>query len=408
MSHRPALSLALALALSGCGSSPGNDTPDAAVASGADAATPDAGSPDGAVTNTPQTQPIIMNAGGTVLAAPHIVPVFFAGDATAQAQLETFLTALAASSYWTAISSEYGVGALTVAPSVVATETPPTTDTALRQLITAHAGGTGGWPATTPNTIYSVFLPDGVTLTMQGSTSCVAFGGYHNETNAGVVYALMPRCTSASFPGLQEVTIASSHEFLEAATDPHPQSAPAFNMPDDEHAIWQLAPGGELGDMCEYNHAVYQPLVGSFMVQRTWSNASAAAGHDPCVPVPSTPYVHATTNLPDMTIDAGGGQTLVTRGIAVAVGETKVVEVDLSSDGDAPDWTVAAYDVASKYQMQAAELMLSLDKTTGHKGDKLKLSITRLKAAGQFGVSELALQSSVNGVSVDTWWALVE
>ena len=407
MLQRP--TFVLALALSACGGGSGQDMPDAAVGPGHDAATSvDAPIPtDAPLANTPQTQPIVMSSGGTVMAAPHIVPVFFANDATMQATVETFLGQLAGSSYWTAISSEYGVGALTIAPTVIATETPPTTDTALQTLIKAHAGGTGGWPANTPNTLYAVFLPDGVTLTMQGSASCVAFDGYHSEVN-NIIYALMPRCAAtARFTTLQTTTIAASHEFLEAATDPHPFTAPAYNTGDDEHAIWQLAPGFELGDMCEYNHAAYQPLLGTFTVQRTWSNAAAAAGHDPCVPALATPYVQATTNLPFVTIDTGQG-SLVTRGIQLAVGESKTIEVDLYSDGAAPDWTVAAYDVASKYQMQPEELTFSFDKTTGHNGDKLMLTITRVKAAGQIGVSELALQSSIDGVSASTWWALVE
>jgi hypothetical protein len=157
--------------------------------------------------------------------------------------------------------------------------------------------------------------------------------------------------------------------------------------------------------MCEHTDAAYQPLVGSFMVQRTWSNASAAAGHDPCVPVLSTPYVEAATNLQDITL-SGGGQSFVTRGIKIPVGMSTTVEVDLYSDAPAADWTVQAIDVASKYEMSAAELSFSFDKTTGHNGDKLQLTITRLKS-GSFGVSELGLASQVNGVTVGTWWALV-
>jgi hypothetical protein len=403
-----AASLSFALAVVACGSKSGQDNPPDAMGSGSDAGGSDSGAgSDAAIAVGAPMQPIVMNAGGNVMPTVKIVPVFFANDATAQAQLETFLAQLAPSSYWTAISGEYGVGAMTIAPSVIATETPPTSDAALQTLITAHAGGTGGWPASTPTTIYSVFLPDGVTFSFGGGTSCVDFGGYHDETNAGVIYALMPRCTSATFPGLEDVTIAASHEYLEAATDPHPMSNPAFNIVNDDEAIWGLLPGGELGDMCEFNHAAYQPLLGTFMVQRTWSNVSAAAGHDPCVPVLATPYVVATTNVPDITIDGGGGQSLVTRGVTVAVGESKVVEVDLYSDGDAPDWTVEAFDVASKFQMQPAELMLTLDRPTGHNGDKLMLTITRLKAAGQFGISELALRSSVSGVSVGSWFTLV-
>jgi hypothetical protein len=370
-----------------------------------DAAPPDTGFAEAAH----PTQPVISNAGGVVLSAPVVVPVFFPNDSTQQAQLETFLQQLAQSSYWTTISHEYGVGALTVAPSVIATETPPTDDNTLQQIITSHAGGTGGWPAATPNTIYAVFLPQGVTLSMGGGTSCVDFGGYHSEVQANgmqVVYALMPRCTtSMQFDPLQYNTIATSHELLEASTDPHPYSGAAFNTPDDDDAIIGLTPGGELGDMCEYVKAAYQPLVGSFYVQRTWSNASAAAGHDPCVPVMQTPYVEAAANLPEINLSAGG-MSFTTRGVAVPLGSSADIEIDLFSDAPAADWDVVAYDVASMYLKQPAELALTLDRTSGHNGDKLKLTVKRI-AAAQFDVSEFVVFSEVNGVIVGEWFGLV-
>jgi len=310
------------------------------------------------------------------------------------------------SSYWTAMSSEYGVGALTIAPSVLATETPPTTDTALQQLVAAHAGGTGGWPANTANTIYTVFLPSGVTLTMGGGTSCVQFGGYHNETQGGVVYALMPRCASVTFPDLQSVTIATSHELLEASTDPHPQSAPAYVAVDDEDAVINLAPGPELGDMCEAARAAYQPMLGGFMVQRQWSNASAAAGHDPCVPVLSTPYVEAAANMPDITLNAGG-QSFTTRGVKVPLNMSADVEVDLYSDAPAPDFQVVAFDAAQKFRKAAPELQVTLDRSTGNNGDKLKLTVKRIAQAQNFGISEFVLFTQVGGVNTGMWWGLV-
>jgi hypothetical protein len=385
-----------------------------AACGGHSAATPDATAPDAmpdayVFAEAPHpSQPIVQSAGGSVLAAPKVVPVFFAGDTTVQARLESFLAMFPSSSYWSAIASEYGVGAITIAPSVVATETPPTTDDALQALITSHAGGTGGWPANDANTIYTVFLPDGVVLTAGGATSCQSFGGYHDETTAGVVYALVPRCSSATFPDLEEVTFATSHELLEASTDPHPESTPAYASVDDDDAIWGLTPGGELGDMCETALSSFQPLFGQFWVQRTWSNASAAAGHDPCVPALATPYVEAATNLPEITLDVGGGQMLTTRGVKIAVGASATVEVDLYSDAPAPDWTVQAIDVASKYQGSSPDLSFSFDKSTGNNGDKLMLTITRLKA-GQFdGISELGLASQVNGITVGTWFALID
>ena len=394
--------IAIAVACVGCGGNSSHSQPDAAGEQ------PDAAQPWAEATHP--SQPVISNGGGDVLATPHIVPVFFPNDSTQQAQLEMFLAQLAQSSYWTAVGQEYGVGALTIAPSVIATEQPPTSDSALQQMVAAHAGGTGGWPAATASTIYAVFLPQGVTLTMGGGTSCVDFGGYHAEVPANglnVVYALMPRCTtSMRFDPLQYNTIATSHELVEATTDPHPFTNPGFANPDDADAIIGLLPGGELGDMCELVTAAYQPLVGNFMVQRTWSNAAGAAGHDPCVPAMPTPYVEAAANLPTITLSAGG-QQLMTRGVKVPVGMSADVEVDLYSDQQASDWTVVAYDVASKYQMQPAQLQLTLDRPTGNNGDKLKLTIKRVAQSQQFGVSEFVLFSQVNGVTVGQWFGLV-
>ena len=406
--RQSASGLVLAIAIAACGGSdknPGN-TPDA-PGQQADAM-PDS---PGAFMEAPHpTQPVAMSSGGNVLASPVVVPIFFANDSTQQAQIEAFLQQLAGSAFWTAVAHEYGVGSLTIAPSVITSDTPPTTDTALQTIIKSHAGGTGGWPAVTASTIYTVFLPDGVTLTMGGGTSCTDFGGYHSEvsTTAGsAIYALLPRCTnSTSFDPLQYNTIATSHELLEASTDPHPFTAPAYDTVDDEDAILGLMPGGELGDMCEAVKAAYQPILGTYTVQRMWSNASAAAGHDPCVPVLSTPYVEAAANMSDIQLSTGGG-TLTTRGVTIPVGSQMDVEVDLYSDAPTADWTVIAYDVASHYQMQPAELQLTLDKTTGNNGDKLKLTIKRLAAAQNFGVSEFVLFSQVNGVNVGQWFGLV-
>ncbi len=358
--------------------------------------------------------PTVLSGGGSgsTLTAPNIVPVFFgSGDGSAQAQIESFFSLLPASDYWATITHEYGVGAMTVASTVIDNETPPTTDQDLQTLIEAHAlgSGSGGWPANTPNTIYTVYLPDGVTLTDGPDTSCVQFDGYHFETTNGVVYALIPRCTSTTFTGTEILTIATSHELLEASTDPHPETNPGFNQIDNDDAIWQLMPGSELGDMCEFAHASFQPLVGSNFVQRTWSNVSAAAGHDPCVPVLATPYVEAAVNVPDRLFDIAG-QTLTTRGIALAVGSSATVEVDLFSDAPTDaDWTVVAFDAASKFNMMPTELTFSFDKATGHNGDKLQLTVTRVAAASSpFGVSEFVLESQVEGVTDGTWWTLVD
>lgn len=157
--------------------------------------------------------------------------------------------------------------------------------------------------------------------------------------------------------------------------------------------------------MCEYVGLADQRLVGTFAVQRTWSNAAARAGHDPCVPALTTPYLGAAPQLDELvTIDLGNQGGVSTRGVQVPLGMSKTVEVALFSDAPADDWTVKATDAATVMGGDA-ELSFAWDKTTGHNGDKLHLTITRIKA-GQGG-SEFVVSSRTNNVSTSLWWGFV-
>ena len=81
-------------------------------------------------------------------------------------------------------------------------------------------------------------------------------------------------------------------------------------------------------------------------MQRTWSNKAAPAGHDPCVPaLPGEVYFNAAPVLNDnITVDVIG-QTSRCKGVKIAVGETKTIEIDLFSDAaTGGPWTVAVQD----------------------------------------------------------------
>ena len=214
-------------------------------------------------------------------------------------------------------------------------------------------------------------------------------------------YALIPRCSSQTFPGLQEVTIATSHELLEASTDPHPQSRPAFNTTDDANAIWQLAPGGELGDMCEVVRAAYQPLVGQFMAQRMWSNASAAAGHDPCVPQPPTDvYFNAAPVMNDTIVFGGGGFQANVKGVKIAEGASKTIDVEIFSDAPTDPITVKAHDY-SQLIGGTPHLSFDLDANEGKNGQTLHLTIT-VDTASKNKSELFLLTSDYSGQQ--NWW----
>ncbi|HEY2365626.1 MAG TPA: hypothetical protein VGH87_04530, partial [Polyangiaceae bacterium] len=291
--------------------------------------------------------PQVHDYGGPVLAQPSVVPVFFANDAE-QPAIETFLNALSRSSYWTQATSEYGVGALAIGASVVTSNAAPPAITSAdveRWLVAQRF--------VSPDRVYAVFYPAETTIVNDdGEVSCARFGGYHGEArNANgesVVYVAMPRCaTFGDLRGLDALTSALSHELVEAATDPLVRTKPAYAAVDAAHMVWNLMPLGEIGDLCSYDSRSYDRLVGSFMVQRVWSNASAKAGHDPCVPAPDGPYLRAVPVLTDTVPLVYGGREVTTRGVSVPIGESRTIDVRLEADGPTDDWTVTATDATT-------------------------------------------------------------
>ena len=388
--HRLLLAVA-ALAWLGCG--PGDATPDGGDAS----ADVDAGP-------APRpAPPQIRNQQGPVIASPKVVPVFFANDAD-QPQLEDFLTKLASSSVWSAETSEYGVGPLTVESSVVAADAPPVTidTTGIEAWLTQNLDGThAGWPALDASAIVAVFYPSSTTVQdATFGTSCTDFNGFHFESlkTTGLVYAVIPRCAAAGpLVGLDGLTASLSHELVEAATDPNLQTAPAWQSSDDDHLIWNFVPGAEVADMCDLEPQSFQRLVGSYMVQRTWSNASALAGHDPCVPPLAQPYFVAAPVLDTSVLITYGPQVLTTKGLKLAQGDSKTIDVRLFADAPTGDWKVDALDVD-----QPPTLSFSWDAQTGNDGDTLHLTITRTTSGG----GEFAI-TSTSGTTTNLWFGFV-
>lgn len=419
--------LLTSLILAACGSTTNDVTsappPAAAAADAGD--TPDAGDSTGDLVDTdagpvvdhgapsttyPAPHPVapkVVSYGGSVDKAPKIVPIFFKNDAL-KAGLVDFASKIGASPYWKANTTEYGVGAVTSGPAVELTTAPPATitDKGVETFLQGLFDGTHPefGTAPDPNTIYTIYFPLSTTITISGggglgggsSTSCDAFGGYHDSTTVGttpLVYAVVPECADfGGLTGIDVVTSTSSHEWLEAATDPHPTSDPAYASVDDDHIIWAyFLGGGEIGDMCAQDpDSFYKPTDLGYYVQRSWSNAAAKAGHDPCVPaLENTVYFNSAPVLPD-TLDMGGGST---KGVKIAVGDTKTIEVDLFSEADTGGpWTVKA---RSLDYSGTKTLDLSLDRDSGQNGEKLYLTIKAL-AKSQYGMSAFMISSRLN------------
>jgi len=358
--------------------------------------------------------PQVETFGGAVLTAPNVVPIFFPNDPV-QTDVETFLAQLASGTFWASATSEYGVGPLTIAKSVVVTDTAPTTITSgqIEAFLDNYLDGTHvEFPAIAPNNIYVVFYPSATTIQDNiVGTGCISYGGYHDESqNASkesFVYAVMPRCSTFGYlNGLDALTGPLSHEIEEAATDPHPQTDTAYAAADQDHMVWNIAPLGELGDMCAYEPQSFQKLVGNYMVQRLWSNTSAKAGHDPCVPVLSAPYYNAAPVLTESVIVDVYGQKVPTKGVQIGVGKNKTVDVQLFSDAPTSDWSVSAVD-ATYGTNQPKQLDFSWDAQTGNNGDTLHMTITRL-ANGPHNGTEFYIYASRDQKTWNMWFGFVQ
>ena len=144
------------------------------------------------------------------------------------------------------------------------TSDPGTTvdDSAIQQMLNNNIANNSAFPQPTPNTLYFVYMPSGVTVTAGGSSSCSSFCGYHDAINGQVYYAVMPYpdCSgcSASLATFDALTTTSSHELCEAITDPVPGQG------------WYDQNNGEIGDICAWQ----TKTVGNYTVQQEWSNSA--------------------------------------------------------------------------------------------------------------------------------------
>jgi hypothetical protein len=326
----------------------------------------------------------LVSHGGRILSAPKVALLTYPGDPLAPVAVE-LVSAIGTSAYWSGATKEYGVGpAVALAPITLRDPPPSSIDQAAIEtwLAAELDGGNGALPAPDGQTLYVIVYPAATTITRGSLQSCRDFGGFHAETkttaNGPVPYIAMPRCsTFAGLEGKDLLSFAMSHELVEAALDPFTKSGPAYDDVDKLHRTLALAfGGGEAGDLCPQDSTLAADIP--FVVQRTWSNASAKAGHHPCVPAEPSPYFFANPVLPDLSTD---GASVVT----IEVGKSRTIDVQLSSDAPmALDWTVSLIDVASSLK-KPAELSFVLDRSTGNNGDVLHATISTLRA-GTVGV----------------------
>ncbi len=401
------------------GSSP--DSSDAAIDASASDASSDAPVGSDAATDAVATDtggypafapdmPQIVNLGGNILSAPRVVTVTWTADPN-EATFEAFGDAIGASNYWSKTTNEYGISPATSgATNHVEIQTaPPTkmTDTALDTFVADQVGGAPGtgWPTNDANTVYILYLPETFELTSDGSDACTVEDGYHDETfttaNDSVVYAVIVEGCHDTEDVVSFSTETASHELVESSTDPFIQDKLAWDTFDADHYAWEMwtQKQDELADACQDNDDAYYTDVAPFAyaLQRSWSNASAAAGHNPCVPVPSVPNYSAVAMNPVPITLTVNTKTVSTKGFTIPVGQTQTIQVGLYSDAPTSDWTVSVVEGDGFSTPSTSHLTITQSATSGNNGDVINVGITTT-ATNARGVlaTILSTQNSIN------------
>ncbi len=216
--------------------------------------------------------------GGRVISAAEVVTVFW-GSAWTQApqsplvaQINGFFDFILTSSLMDLLA-EYGVvgmpighgrrtGSATITSPAPGGGSGSVSDADVQSTLQAWIGS-GALAQPTANTVFFVYLPPGVTSTLDGQQSCQVYCGYHHDAGR-LVYAVEPYadCAGCTFGGdvFGSLTKISSHELCEAITDPA-----GDGWYDD-------ATGNEIGDIC--NATTVQ--LGGYTVQAEWSNKGRA------------------------------------------------------------------------------------------------------------------------------------
>ena len=356
----------------------------------------------------------IVNNGGPPLATPKIVTVTWQSDPNSAA-IQDFDDKLVASSWWSVLK-EYGVGAGTSAATehvvITAAATSPWADNDIDTWAQNNIANTAtsNWPAPDANTMYVVYIPAAVTVTDPSGDPC---DGYHVELNSasnadGVSYALiMEQCyVEDQLLEMQDTTETGSHEIAEGTTDPYPNNAPAWYGFDADHLAWELWGGwqDEVADACEYFDDGY--YLGAAdepnWLSRIWSNASAKAGHNPCLPAPGGAYNNTTPlGLQAISITAVDVNDNIspfsTKGWRIAPGATAKVQVGFYSDAPMATWTMTAteteYCKSTDNSCPNTALTVTPTTFTGKNGDTVSLTIKVNNAPSEGTAAVLQLSS---------------
>ena len=227
----------------------------------------------------------LINHGGKILSSAQFYAVYWntsvanstatsLGNATIRNQIANFVGSFTGSPDYT-IVQQYAGSNGTIAPTIPFSgdyvDSKSTQATIKDSAIRSYLGNLFQTSKLTAqaNAIYGIYFPPGMKVQLSGSMSCSGFCGYHSHftyNGIQIKYAVFPylNCGGCSLAGktvADMLTIVSSHEIREAATDPG----------DNNVNAWYDASGYEADDKCAW-HNLYQMVSGGFWVQPEYSN----------------------------------------------------------------------------------------------------------------------------------------
>ena len=174
-------------------------------------------------------------------------------------------------------------------------------------------------------TLYALYFPHGVSITLDGHTSGVTGGfcAYHGTTSSPeAYYSVLPDFTTDGMSTgcgnnpteVQNVTAVSSHELAEAITDPEVGLASALSKPLAWYDPNPNPAHGENGDICNGIDATTTGGDGAtYTVQKIWSNRQNACVVRPA-PAPPAPFAPQGVGAPSVAIAPDGTQLIFWQG----------------------------------------------------------------------------------------------
>jgi hypothetical protein len=223
----------------------------------------------------------------------------------------------------------------------------------------------GTLPQPDATTIYAIHFPRSVTITLDGSKSCSAFGGYHfnttETTRHDAYYIVIPDCGNS----FRSFTIVNSHELAESTTDaqPTPGSNPDFPQ------AWNNATGSEVGDLCEGTSGSVTTALGTFTAQGIWDEASQG-----CLVFRSNASDYNVSFATPSATLAAGGQITSTVSTATTKGAAQTLTLSVTappgvtatiSPTQVTSGATATLTVSASSAVTAAQVTVSAVGTTG-------------------------------------------